>query len=112
MSGHTDHQIIRQGKKPVFVIVPYDEYLDLIKKKAEEKVYFPHEIVELNVMQGKSLVRSWREYKKLSQAQVASRIGVTQGAYCQMEKPNARLRKISLEKIATALDVDVAQLTG
>ena len=77
-----------------------------MKKK---KYIFTHEVVEIHAIEGKSLVRAWREYKKLSQREIAGRMKMSQAAYSQMEKPEARL-KATLEKIARALKVDIDQL--
>ena len=77
-----------------------------MKKK---KYIFTHEVVEIHAIEGKSLVRAWREYKKLSQREIAGRMKMSQAAYSQMEKPEARL-KATLEKIARALKVDIEQL--
>ena len=48
MSTHTEHQIITKNDVPLFVVVPYAEYIAGVQraKKAEEKVYFPQEVVE------------------------------------------------------------------
>ena len=78
-----------------------------MKKK---KYIFTHEVVEIHAIEGKSLVRAWREYKKLSQREIAGRMKMSQAAYSQMEKPEARLKKATLEKIARALKVDIEQL--
>jgi DNA-binding XRE family transcriptional regulator len=108
MKGHIKHQIIEKDGVPMFVIVPYHEYLQF--QKDEPKIYFPHEVVEKSVVEGKGLVRAWREYQGVSQEEIANRLGITQAAYSQMEKPKARLRKTTLERIAAALDVDIEQL--
>jgi DNA-binding XRE family transcriptional regulator len=108
MKEHIEHQIIKKDGNPLFVIVPYDEYLQF--KKPGKKVYFPHEVVEKSVVEEKGLVRAWREYKGISQGEMAKRMGITQAAYSQMEKPKAKLRKNTLARIATALGVDVEQL--
>jgi predicted transcriptional regulator len=113
MNIRTDHQIIKKDGRPVFVLVPWDEYTEYITHQQstdEKNVYFPHEVVELHAIEEKSLVRAWREYKKLSQKQVADRMNVTQAAYSQMEKPDAKLRKPTLKKIAVALKVEIEQL--
>ena len=39
-------------------------------------------------------------------------MNVTQAAYSQMEKPDAKLRSPTLKKIANALKVDIEQLTA
>ena len=108
MNKPINHQIIEKDGVPLFVIVPYDEYIRTRQK--EEKVYFPHEVVEFHAIEGKSIIRAWREYKKLSQREVARRMKISQAAYSQMEKPDARLRKSTLEKLAHAFEVDVDQL--
>lgn len=88
--------------------MPYDEYLKF--KKPDKKVYFPHVVVEKSVVEEKGLVRAWREYKGISQKEMAKRMGITQAAYSQMEKPKARVRKTTLSRIAAALEVDTKQL--
>ena len=108
MREHIKHQIIKKDGEPLFVIVTYEEYLQF--KKPGEKVYFPHEVVEKSVVEEKGLVRAWREYKGISQGEMAKRMGITQAAYSQMEKSKAKLRKNTLARIATALGVDIEQL--
>lgn len=108
MKEHIKHQVILKDGVPIFVLVPYNEYLEF--QKPQPKVYFPHDVVEKSVVEGKGLVRAWREHKGISQEEMADRMGITQAAYSQMEKPKARLRKTTLERIAAALDVDIEQL--
>jgi ribosome-binding protein aMBF1 (putative translation factor) len=107
MNERINHQIIEKNGVPLFVLVPYDEY---ISSHQDEKVYFPHKVVELHAIEDRSIIRAWREYKKLSQREVAKRLRISQSAYSQMEKPDARLRKSTLEKIARALQIDMNQL--
>jgi len=52
---------------------------------------------------------AWREHLGLSQAEVAGRIGITQAAYAQMERVK-KPRKATLEKVASALGLEVEQL--
>jgi predicted transcriptional regulator len=40
----------------------------------------PHEVVGLTVKKGYTLVRAWREYLRLTQAEVAERMGISQAA--------------------------------
>lgn len=111
MSELIKYQVIKDGDRPLFVLVPYEEYLKLTQKKEEEEVTIPHEVVERHVLENKSLIRAWREYKDLTQREVAAKMGVTQAAYSQMEKTGAHLRKTSLEKIAQVLEIRIEQLT-
>lgn len=110
MSEPIKHQIISDGGKPLFVLVPYDTYIKNERFLTDPEPTIPHEVVKLTMIEGKSPVRAWREHKGLSQGEVARRLGITQGAYSQMEKPDANLRHGTLEKIAKALDVDPGQL--
>lgn len=97
--------------KPLFAVVPYDEYLELVMNSRDREITIPHAVVGANVIDGKSLVRAWREYKKITQAQMAKKLGITQAAYSQMEKPDAKLRRTTLEKIAAAMGILTEQLT-
>lgn len=111
MKEHIEHQVIQRDGKPLFVIVPYEEYKDLIDLY-EKQVTIPHEVVRASVIDGKSRVRAWREYKKLSQKEMAEKLGISQSAYAQMEKPAAKPRLTTLRKIAAAMGIQVAQLTA
>ena len=109
MKEPIEHQVIEKDGKPLYVLVPYEEYL-ILRQSREEKVYIPHEVVEKHLLEEKSLVRAWREYKGLSQGEVAERMGISQAAYSQMERTESRLRKATREKIAGALGVARQQL--
>jgi len=56
-----------------------------------------------------SAARAWREHKALTQTGVAQRMGITQGAYAQLEAKK-RIRKSSREKIARALGIHESRL--
>lgn len=104
------HQIIEDGGHPLFVLVPYKEYLALIDADVEEDVSVPLTVSKAANMEGKSLVRAWREYKGLSQAEVAERLGVSRPAYAQMEEKGANLRATTVHRLAAALEVHWEQL--
>ncbi|MFQ5434481.1 MAG: helix-turn-helix domain-containing protein [Anaerolineae bacterium] len=109
MNARINHQIIEKDGDPLFVLVPYEEYLSLTSEKTAEPT-IPHDVVELHILEEKSLIRAWREYKGLSQQEMAERIGISQSAYSQMEKPDANLRQTTLEKIAAALNLRPDQI--
>lgn len=55
MIAHTAPQIITQNGKPAFAVIPWDEYQFLIensREKDEADVWFPHEVVKVNVRGG------------------------------------------------------------
>jgi len=63
----------------------------------------------MTIKKGYPLVRAWREYLKLTQAE-ADRMGISQAALSQMEAGGKRLRKATLEKMAAAMDIRIEQL--
>ena len=69
----------------------------------------PHEVVDLSFDRGVSAMAAWREHLGLTQAEVAARIGITQAAYAQMDRVK-QPRKPTLEKVASALGLEVEQL--
>lgn len=91
--------------KPAFVVMPYAEFIRTYEQGRE---LIPHEVVSAAV-DGATAVRAWREYLKLTQADVAARLGISQPSYAKQESSNA-LRKSTLEKIAKALGITTEQL--
>ena len=69
----------------------------------------PHAVVKLAFDGGMAPAKAWRTHLLLTQAEVAERMGATQGAYAQLES-SAKLRKSSREKVAAALDISAKQL--
>ncbi|MDR0770108.1 MAG: helix-turn-helix domain-containing protein [Burkholderiales bacterium] len=103
-------QILRDaGGHPTFAVIPFADYQALIKGKDKPKPRIPAVVVDLAMDNEWSAARAWRERKELTQAEVARRMGVTQGAYAQLEAKKT-IRKSSREKIAKALGVHESQL--
>ncbi len=112
MSIHTDPQVIKQNGKPAFVVIPWNEYQELINKQIEpdeSDTWFPHEVVKANV-RGDSLIKAWREYLKLTQAELASKAGMKQSALARLESGSITPRKATLVKLAEAMRISVEQL--
>jgi len=109
MKEHTEHQIIKHDGKPMFAVIPYNDYIDLIERRDRE-LTIQHEVIQKTVLEDKSKVRAWREYKGLKQSDMAGRLGVTQAAYSQMENPGANLRSSPLAKIAEAMGIHIEQI--
>jgi len=112
MSTHTNIQTIMQNGKPAFVVIPFAEYVRLFPEapRIPEGDAIPHEVVGLTIKKGYTLVHAWREYLRLTQTEVAERMGITQAALSQMEAGRKRLRKATLEKLSKAMGIDVDQL--
>lgn len=109
MNAPIKHQIIEQEGTPLFVVVPYDEYLDLIGRD-DDDVTIPLEVSNIASLENKSLIRAWREHLGMTQEQVAAKAGVSRQAYTQMEAKDAKPRRATLHKIAEAMGVTVEQL--
>lgn len=108
MIAPINHQIIEKDGKPMFVLVPYEEYVSLFEQ--DEAITIPQAVVEKHILEGMSLVRAWREYLGLSQQEVAQKMAISQSAYSQMEKAEANLRPKTVHKIAQALGIVSGQL--
>ncbi len=114
MNAHTSHQIITQNGKPVFAVIPYDEYMELMEHaggRPDHEVTLPHEVVKMTTLGGLSLIRAWREHLGLTQEEVARRMGISQPAYAKLEGKSAQPRVATCKRIAEALGVEWEQLT-
>lgn len=104
MNAPTNIQVINgPDGKPAFVVIPYDEY-----RKSLTEGTIPHEVVSATV-DGATPVRAWREHLRLTQAEVAQRLGIAQSSYAKQEASDA-LRRSTIEKIAAALGITFEQL--
>jgi predicted DNA-binding protein (UPF0251 family) len=104
-------QILRdQHGHPAFAVLPFADYQSLLHNKpmrAEPAI--PLAVVDRALTDDCSAARAWREYLELTQTEVASRMGITQGSYAQLEAKKT-IRKASREKIAKGLGIDATQL--
>lgn len=108
MNARTEFQIIvGQDGKPAFVVVPYDRFRRMQGGFTRGTV--PNAVTNAAFDRGVSPIAAWREHLGVTQAEVASRVGITQAAYAQMERAK-RPRKATLEKVAAALGLEAEQL--
>jgi transcriptional regulator with XRE-family HTH domain len=56
------------------------------------------------------MIRAWRDHIGITQRELAARIGVSQAAVAKLEKPTAKPRRATLEKIAEALGISIKNL--
>ena len=110
MNAHTEIQIIKKGGKPVFAVVPYEKWLEITGGKKEE-VYIPHEVVGFQLKQDLSLIAAWRKYLKITQKELAARVGMSQPAIAQIERTASKTQNKTLGKIADALGLDIEQIS-
>jgi DNA-binding XRE family transcriptional regulator len=106
MKIHTNHQVVKGADgSPLFVLVPYDQYLDML----DDGDWLPHEVVSITVDKQCGLVRAWREHLGITQTEMAKRLGMTQAGYHKIEKSKS-LKRDTLKSVAKALGVKVTQL--
>lgn len=107
MNEPIEAQIIRDNTgAPAFVVLPYKQWLAIRDK---EQNLVPNEVVNLAFDHEWSAMRAWREHLGLTQVEIATRAGMTQGAYAQMENAH-KPRRASLKKIAQAMGLSPEQL--
>ncbi len=103
-------QILRDvSGHPAFAVVPFAQYQALIAGKPKAKRTIPNKVVNLSFDKGISATAAWREHLRLTQAEVAARMGISQAAFAQMETAK-RPRNATLEKIASAMGLSIEQL--
>lgn len=69
----------------------------------------PAAVVDVALHNDWSAARAWLEHLELTQTEVARRMGITQGAYAQLEAKKS-IRKTSRVKLAAALGIHELQL--
>ncbi len=108
MNARIDFQtIIGPNGKPAFVVLPYAQF---VKKYQQANALVPNEVVNLAFDNGWSPARAWREHLNLTQAAVAKRMKLTQAAVAQFEVPEAKMRKVTRDKLAVAIGLAGEQL--
>lgn len=106
MNAPTNIQMINgPDGKPAFVVMPY---ADFVQTYGQGRDLIPHEVISATV-QGATPARAWREYLKLTQAEVASRLAISQPSYAKQEG-SEKLRPATVAKIAKALGITNEQL--
>lgn len=99
--------IVGDDGKPLFVVVPYEAFRRMCPDAAQGIV--PDSIVNRVFDAGLTPMAAWREHLRLTQDEVAARLGISQSAYAQMET-GKRPRKATLNKVAQAMGLEVEQL--
>ena len=116
-------QIIERNGKPEWAIVPYKEYLQLVEQaemlhdiydfdtvkealKQGNEELIPSQVVYA-ILDGSNPIRVWREYRGISQQELAERAGISVPYLSQIEKEK---RKGSLEVLNTIARVLMVSL--
>lgn len=115
----THPQVIIKNNLPEFVVLPYQEYedlIDLLEDKedikaiedfhAGEQETIPYHLLQ-DIANGKNAVKIFREFRGISQTQLAKEVGVSRQYICQIEGNERHGSSSLIKKIAKVLDVDL-----
>ncbi|RME35466.1 MAG: XRE family transcriptional regulator [Gammaproteobacteria bacterium] len=119
-------QIIEKDNKPEYAVVPYEVYVALLEKAemAEDIAAFDQAVQELEtgkdelvpgevakrLLEGESPIRIWREFRRISQMELARRAGISQAYVAQLESGRRQGGMRTLKAIARALNLDLEDL--
>ena len=107
MNKRIDFQtILGADGTPAFVVLPYDEFVRHFEAVGD---LIPDAVAQLVFNENMTGAKAWRTHLGLTQQVVADRLGITQGAYAQLEA-SGRPRRSSRERIASALGIRPGQL--
>ena len=115
--------ILEHDGKPAYVVIPYDLWRDLLAQVEEmdevraydqAKARGDQEAVPIAVadalLAGQSAIRVWREYRGLTQQQLANAAAIRRAYVAQLEAGRRRGSTAVLARIADALGVDIDDL--
>ncbi len=114
-------QMIERDDKPEWAVLPYETYLKMVEEaemladirdydaekaaiESGEQELIPAEVT-FALLDGNNPVKVWREYRRLSQQQLASAIGISRLYLSQIEKNKRTGATEVLLAIARALKV-------
>jgi DNA-binding XRE family transcriptional regulator len=121
-------QLIERNGKPEWAVLPYDEYLKLVEqaetledirdydsakaalKKGEDEI-IPSALVYA-ILDGKNPIKVWREYRGLTQQQLADKAKISKPYLSQIETGKRTGTTEILSTIAKALDVSLDEVAG
>jgi len=119
-------QLIERNGKPEWAVLPYEEYLHLIEQaemledirdydavkatieRGEEEL-IPSEVV-FAILDGENPIKVWREFRNLTQQQLAEAVGISKPYLSQIETGKRRGTTEVITVIAKALNVSVDEL--
>ena len=116
-------QIIKQDDKPEWAVLPYDHYLRLIEKvemaqdvqdydnakaalERGEDELIPGEVI-YTILDGANAIKTWREYRGLSQQELSEKVGISFPYLSQLETNKRKGSLAVLSAIAKALKVSL-----
>ncbi|CUS05008.2 Transcriptional regulator, XRE family [Candidatus Promineifilum breve] len=120
-------QLILKEGQPEYAVLPYETYLRLVEDAemladvrdydaaiqaiAEGEELIPAEVVYA-LLDGANPIRVWREYRGLSQGELAAKVGISPSYLSQLESGKRDGTMEVLSAVAAALDVTLDDLAG
>lgn len=127
MNAQLDVQIIEKDGKPEWAIIPYEVYQRLLEEAEmlqdirdydEAKAAIDHGVelipgeVTYAILDGENPIRVWREYRGMTQQQVADKAGISKPYLSQLESGQRKGTTEVLMVIAKALNVSLDDLVA
>jgi DNA-binding XRE family transcriptional regulator len=119
-------QIIEKNGRPEWVVIPYEEYQRLVAEAEMLRDIRDYDEVKLAIatgqeelipsevtyalLDGANPIRVWREYRGLTQQQVASAAGISKPYLSQLESSQRKGTTEVLVAVAKALNVSLDDL--
>ena len=119
-------QIIEKNGKPEWAVIPFSEY-----KKLQEALEDAEDIKEIEtnlkaiqegkeitvpgevtfaILDGKTSIRAWREYKHIKMNELAKNVGISSAYLSQIENGKRNPTVDTLKAIARELAIDIETL--
>jgi DNA-binding XRE family transcriptional regulator len=115
-------QFIEANGHRLFAVVPMDIYIDLLEKaefledvaayekaKRNDDELVPSGVV-YRLVDGENKIKVWREYRQMTQIELAEKCGMAQATIAQMEGGKRAGSIAVMKKIAKALRLDLDDL--
>ena len=121
-------QLIERNGKPEWAIVPYEDYIQLVEqaemlndirdydaakaalKRGDEEL-IPSEVVHA-ILDGDNPIKVWRNYRGITQQDLAKQVGISVPYLSQLEKGKRKGSINVLTAIAKALRVSVEDVVS
>jgi DNA-binding XRE family transcriptional regulator len=121
-------QVIERNGKPEWAVVPYETYLQLVEQaetledirdydtakaalEGGEEELIPSEVVYA-LLEGRNPIKVWREYRDLTQAQLAQAAGISVPYLSQLESGKRKGSTDILMSIAKALRLSLDDMVA
>ena len=121
-------QLIARDGKPEWAVLPYEEYLKLLEQaemledirdydaakaalENSEDELIPSEVV-FAILDGENPIKVWREYRGLTQQQLADKAGISKPYLSQIETGKRTGTTDILSAIAKALNIFLDEIAG